>query len=51
MNGSIVDPTSKKDMKFKQYLKMSDDDHYIIEMNLDYNGQEFKAMEIEFVRQ
>lgn len=51
LNGSMVDPISKMDMKFKQYLKMVDNDHFNMQMKLDVNGQEFNSMEIEFTRQ
>jgi hypothetical protein len=51
MEGSMIDPMSKMDMKFKQYFKMKDDDHFTLIMNLDIGGQEFKSMEIDFVRQ
>lgn len=50
MDGSMMDPISKTDMKFKQYLKLVDDNNYTLEMKLDVNGQEFKSMEIEFTR-
>jgi hypothetical protein len=50
LDGNMIDPISKMDMKFKQYLKMIDDNHYNMEMKLNVNGQEFKSMEIEFVR-
>ena len=51
MDGNMIDPISKADIKFKQYFKMIDNDKFKIEMNLDFNGEEFKSMEIEFVRQ
>jgi len=51
MNGTMVDPMSKQEMKIKQVLKFLDNDHQLVEMFLDYNGQEFKSMEIEFTRQ
>lgn len=51
MDGNMIDPISKSDTKFKQYIKIIDNDHYTMIMNLDINGQEFKSMEIEFVRQ
>ena len=50
MNGTMVDPMSKQEMNFKQIFKFMDDDHHLIEMFLDYNGKEFKSMEIEFTR-
>jgi hypothetical protein len=51
MDGSMIDPMSKSEMKFKQYFVLTDDDHFTLIMNLDIGGQEFKSMEIEFVRQ
>ena len=50
MNGTMVDPMSKQEMNFKQIFKFMDDDHHLLEMFLDYNGKEFKSMEIEFTR-
>ena len=50
MNGTMVDPMSKQEMNYKQIFKFMDDDHHLIEMFLDYNGKEFKSMEIEFTR-
>jgi hypothetical protein len=51
MYGTMVDPMSKQELKIKQILKFLDDDHQLVEMYLDYNGKEFKSMEIEFTRQ
>jgi len=50
MNGTMVDPMTKSEMKFKQVMKLLDDNHQIIEMYMDSNGQEVKSMEIEFIR-
>ena len=50
MNGTMVDPMSKQEMNIKQVLKFLDNDHQLLEMYLDYNGQEIKSMEIEFTR-
>lgn len=50
MKGTMVDPMSKQKMNIKQILKYLDDNHLVLEMYLDYNGQEFKSMEIEFTR-
>ena len=49
MNGTMVDPMSKQEMNIKQVLKFLDNDHQLLEMYLDYNGQEIKSMEIEFI--
>ena len=51
MDGTMVDPISKADMNFKQYMKIIDDNHQTLEMFLIYNGQEFKSLEIEYIRQ
>ena len=50
MKGTMVDPMSKQEMNIKQVLKFLDNDHQLLEMYLDYNGQEIKSMEIEFTR-
>jgi hypothetical protein len=50
MDGTMVDPMTKSEMKFKQVMKFLDDNHQIIEMYIDNNGQEVKSMEIEFIR-
>ncbi|MBK9098895.1 MAG: DUF1579 domain-containing protein [bacterium] len=49
--GTMVDPMSKQEMKFREILKFLDDDHHLLEMFIVYNNEEFKSMEIEFVRQ
>ena len=51
LNGAMVDPMSKQEMNFREVLKFLDDDHQLLEMYVVYNGQEFKSMEIEFVKQ
>jgi len=51
MNGSMIDPMTKKDMSFKQIFKRIDDNHQIVEMYMDFEGQEFKSMEVELIRQ
>jgi hypothetical protein len=50
MDGAMVDPMTKEEMKFKQIMKIIDDNHHMFEMYMNYNGQEFKSMEVEFVR-
>ncbi len=50
MTGTMVDPFTKKEMNIKTVMKIVDDNHHLFEMYLDYKGQEFKSMEIEFVR-
>ena len=51
MEGTMFDPITKSDLKYKQIMKILDDNHHLIEMYTNYNGQEFKSMEIEFFRQ
>jgi len=51
LNGTMVDPMSKQEMKFREVSKFLDNDHHLLEMYMMYNGQEFKSMEIEFFRQ
>lgn len=51
LNGTMVDPMSKQEMNFREVLKFLDDDHHLLEMYMVFNGEEFKSMEIEFVRQ
>ena len=51
MNGSMIDPMTKKDMSFKQIYKRIDDNHQIVEMYMDFDGKEFKSMEVELIRQ
>jgi hypothetical protein len=51
MNGTMVDPMTKKEMDIREVLTFTDDDHQLFEMYIISNGEEFKSMEIEFVRQ
>jgi len=51
MNGTMVDPMSKQEMNIRVVLKYLDNDNNLMEMYILYNGEEFKSMEIEFVRQ
>jgi len=51
MEGTMVDPMSKQEMNFREVLKFLDNDHHLLEMYMVFNGEEFKSMEIEFVRQ
>jgi hypothetical protein len=50
LNGSMIDPMTKKDMSFKQIFKRIDDNHQIVEMYMDFDGKEFKSMEVEMIR-
>jgi len=51
LNGTMVDPMSKQEMQIKEVLKFLDNDHHLLEMYIIFNGEEFKSMEIEFMRQ
>jgi hypothetical protein len=51
LKGTMVDPMSKQEMYIREVFKFLDADHYILEMYLINNEEEFKSMEIEFVRQ
>jgi hypothetical protein len=48
--GSMLDPMTKKNMDFRQVVKIIDDNHHIFEMYMNYNGQEFKSMVVEYTR-
>jgi hypothetical protein len=50
MNGSMIDPMTEKEMTFKQIFKKIDDDHQLVEMYMNFSGQEFKSMEVEMIR-
>ena len=50
MNGAMVDPMAKGEVNFKEIMKIIDDDHWVFEMYLNYEGKDVKSMEIEFVR-
>ncbi|HVV03865.1 MAG TPA: DUF1579 domain-containing protein [Puia sp.] len=49
-SGTMVDPSSGKDIPIREVLKMVDDDHQTMEMYAAMGGQEFKTMEIQFTR-
>ena len=51
MKGTMVDPMTKQEMDIREVLTFVDDDHQLFEMYVINNGEEFKSMEIEFVRQ
>lgn len=50
MYGSMTDPMTKKEVKFKQILKIPDNDTQVLEMFMDHEGKEFRTMEITFKR-
>ncbi|MBT8381839.1 MAG: DUF1579 domain-containing protein [Ignavibacteriaceae bacterium] len=51
MNGFMVDPMTEREMTFKQVYIKIDDDRQIVEMYMDFDGEEFKSMEVEMIRQ
>ncbi len=51
MKGTMVDPMTKQEMDIREVLTFVDDDHQLFEMYVINNDEEFKSMEIEFVRQ
>lgn len=48
--GSMLDPMTKEDMSFRQVVKTIDDNHFMFEMYMNYNGQEFKSMVVDYSR-
>ena len=48
--GSMLDPITKEDMNFRQVVKNIDDNHFIFEMYMNYKGQEFKSMVVDYSR-
>lgn len=51
MKGTMVDPMTKQEMEISEVLTFVDDDHHLLVMYIVSNGEEFKSMEIEFIRQ
>jgi hypothetical protein len=51
MKGTMVDPMTKQEMEISEVLTFVDDDHHLFVMYIVSNGEEFKSMEIEFIRQ
>lgn len=50
LHGSMVDPMTGKDTKFRETLQIVDDNHHVFEMYTDRDGQEVKSMEVEYTR-
>jgi hypothetical protein len=48
--GSMVDPISGKDIEYKQIVKFIDDNHQVFEMYTEFEGKEYKSMEVEATR-
>ncbi|HSD63732.1 MAG TPA: DUF1579 family protein, partial [Ignavibacteriaceae bacterium] len=49
-NGSTVDPLSGKEVPVIETVKIIDNDHHHMEMFMTDNGQQFKIMEIDYIR-
>ena len=48
--GSMVDPMTGKDTKYREVINIVDDNHHVFEMYVDQDGQEVKNMEVEYTR-
>jgi hypothetical protein len=48
--GSMLDPITKEDMSFRQVVKTIDDNHFMFEMFMNYKGQEFKSMVVDYTK-
>ena len=48
--GSMVDPVSGEDIMYKQIVKFIDDNHQVFEMYTQYEGKEYKSMEVDVTR-
>lgn len=48
--GSMLDPMTKEDMNFRQVVKTIDENHFVFEMYMNYHGQEFKSMVVDYSR-
>jgi len=48
--GSMVDPVSGEDIEYKQIVKFIDDNHQVFEMYTEYEGKEYKSMEVDVTR-
>ncbi len=46
--GSMTDPVTKGDIKYKQVVKVLDPDTHVMEMYMDNEGKEVKWMEVTF---
>jgi hypothetical protein len=49
--GKSIDPTTGKDIDFREVFKLVDNNNQIMEMYSTANGKEMKTMEIKFSRQ
>jgi hypothetical protein len=48
--GTMIDPMEKKEISYKQSVKLLDENHQLVEMFVNYEGKEFKMMETELTR-
>lgn len=48
--GKCVDPVTGKDMKIRQVMQITDDNHQMMEMYCTTDGKEMKTMEIKMTR-
>ena len=48
--GTSVDPMTKTEITFREAIRIIDDNHQVLEMYMDYQGEEFKSMEVEYTR-
>ena len=46
----VIDPVTGEDMNYKQVVKFIDDNHFMFEMYMNYGGQEFKSMVVDYTR-
>lgn len=49
-NGTMIDPVSGKNVSYRQVIKLIDDNHQVVEMYTEYEGEEYKSMEVELTR-
>lgn len=50
LTGKGVDPTTGKDINFREVMKFIDDKNQLFEMYCDNSGKEMKTMEIKYTR-
>ena len=50
-SGTMVDPATSKDVPVRQVWRFVDDNNQVMEMYSNFNGKEFKTMEVKYTRQ
>lgn len=50
-SGMMVDPTTSKDVAVREVWRFIDDNNQVMEMYANFNGKEFKTMEVKYTRQ